>query len=415
MTKNRILENIDDPVWLEAHYQKHQKDFVDEFDQAFQDDNTSETLSVWHARLNYQAIVQVVDNYKMPIYILIGICLAAGFIAKVPAFFTIDGDWYYPRFIPVAVIGSVIAYFLTASASKQTKKFALIAFSLSVIYIAILPDDIKSASVIMALIHQPLFLLSILAFSFMSEGWRSVESRLSFIRYLGEVGIFSVLILLGGMVLTGITFALFSLIDLSIESWYMEYIVVLGVVSAPVVATYLYDAVQSRQSKFAIVLSNVFSPLFLVTILVYIIATIYQGKSPFSDREFLIIFNGLLVAILAITIFSIAGRTKSNANKIADIVNILLVTATIMVNIVALSAIVFRWSEYGMTVNRIVVTGANMLIFAHLAILLKHYVKLVLYRGDVAALEQAVTKYLPIYSLWTLCVMVILPVFAQYK
>jgi len=64
------------------------------------------------------------------------------------------------------------------------------------------------------------------------------------------------------------------------------------------------------KSKFASILSNVFSPLFLVTVLVYLAAATYQGKSPFTDRLSHINFNGLLVIILALTIFSISGKKK---------------------------------------------------------------------------------------------------------
>jgi len=267
----------------------------------------------------------------------------------------------------------------------------------------------------MALIHLPLLLLSLLAVSFMSDKWDSVQSRLSFIQYIGEVSIYSVLILFGGMVLTGITLGLFSLINLSIEEWYVEYIVVLGLVSTPLVATYLFDAIQKRQSKFSIILSNVFSPLFLVTIFVYLMATIYQGESPYSNREFLIIFNGLLVVILAITIFSVSGRERKNTTHITDFINMALIGATLMVNIVALSAIIFRWTEYGVTLNRVVVTGANLLIFIHLALLLKQYIKQVWYNADPLELEATITKYLPVYSVWSLIVVLVLPIVFQYK
>lgn len=267
----------------------------------------------------------------------------------------------------------------------------------------------------MALIHLPLLLLSLLAVSFMSDKWDSVQSRLSFIQYIGEVSIYSVLILLGGMVLTGITLGLFSLINLSIEEWYVEYIVVLGLVSTPLVATYLFDAIQKRQSKFSIILSNVFSPLFLVTIFVYLIATIYQGESPYSNRAFLIIFNGLLVVILAITIFSISGRERKNTTHITDFINMALIGATLMINIVALSAIIFRWTEYGVTLNRVVVTGANLLIFIHLALLLKQYIKQVRYNADPLEIEATITKYLPVYSVWSVIVVVVLPIIFQYK
>lgn len=414
MTKNIILDNINNPEVLEASYQSSPSEFIGDFKQAFESHNESETLKVWHARLNYcQSVTDA--RTKLPISILIILCLIAGFIAKVPTFFNIDSEWYYPRFIPFAVIGTVIFYFLSIMTSQKMQKIVAGGLLVCAVYTALLPNSTSSASITMALIHLPLLLLTLLAISFMSERWEGVQSRLSFIQYIGEVGIYSVLILLGGMVLTGVTLGLFSLIGLSIEQWYMDYIVVLGLACAPLVATYLFDAIQKRQSKFSIILSNAFSPLFLVTILVYLIAAIYQGESPYSNRAFLIIFNGLLVVILAITIFSISGRERKNTTNITDFINMALIGATLMVNIVALSAIIFRWTEYGVTLNRVVVTGANLLIFIHLALLLKQYIKQVWYNAEPLELEATITKYLPVYSVWSVIVVVVLPIIFQYK
>jgi hypothetical protein len=249
----------------------------------------------------------------------------------------------------------------------------------------------------------------------MSDQWNNVESRINFVRYVGEMGIYSVLILLGGMILTALTLGLFSLIELRIEKWYMEYIVVLGLVSAPLVATYLFDSIQNQQSKFAPILSNVFSPLFLITVLAYLAATFFQGKSPFTDRDFLITFNGLLLVILALTIFSISGKKKEAGIELSDYINICLVGVTLIVNLVALSAILFRWADHGTTVNRVVVTGANILIFIHLLLILYRYISHFRYGGGISNLESTIAKYLPIYTIWSLTVSIVLPLVFWFK
>lgn len=417
MTNNHIIENLDNPDALEESYQNSPDEFQKNFKKAFSHNAESETLKVWQARLNYQVPITYIEQ-KISISWLLVLCFIAGFIAKIPELFRVNDGWYYPRFIPLAVIGVVIFYFLKIAANPKVTKRVAISLLAITAYATILPDNTNSASITMALIHLPLLLLTLLATSFMADDWKSVESRLSFIRYVGEMGIYSILILLGGMILTAITLGLFGLIELSIEKWYMGYVVVLGLVSSPLVATYLFDTIQNRQSKFAIILSNVFSPLFLVTIVVYLMATIYQGNSPFRDRDFLILFNGLLLVILAITIFSISGRSKESKNHATDYINMALVTATLLVNIVALSAIVFRWAEHGLTINRVVVTGANILIFIHLALILKQYVELMKSSGvnaEVANLERAIAKYLPVYSIWSVIVAVVLPLMFEYK
>ncbi|MFT7562337.1 MAG: hypothetical protein ACI93R_004272 [Flavobacteriales bacterium] len=413
MSKNVLLENLNQPEILEQVYRDSPQEFELQFKDAIEKNNDSETLRVWSARLSYSPPT---PSQKISISLLVFFCFIAGVVSKIPSYFPIDSDWFYPRFIPLIMISAVMAYFIkTTPSSRKGHKVIIAGVITCIVYLAVLPDSKGSASITMALIHLPMFSLSLLAYSFMSGEWKGVESRLNFIRYLGEMGIYSALILLGGMILTGVTLGLFSLIGLSIEQWYMEYVVVWGLISSPLVATYLFDSIQKRESKFAAILSNVFSPLFLITVLAYLVATLYQGKSPFTDRDFLVTFNGLLIVILALTIFSISGKKRASGITASDYISVSLFSATLIINVIALTAILFRWVEYGVTVNRVVVTGANILIFVHLILLFRQYVGHIKHGESLASLEITITKYLPIYTLWSLMVSFILPLFFWFK
>ncbi|WP_111979318.1 hypothetical protein [Algibacillus agarilyticus] len=413
MSNNLLLANLNQPDALEAAYHQSPQKFEAQLKDALEVTPDSETLKVWHARLSY-CPAAVVKNFS--ISLLIAFCFITSILAKLPTFLPIEGDWYYPRYIPILIITAVIAYFVsTTKPSRRILKMIVGGVIASAGYLALLPDTHHSASVIMALVHLPMFSLSLLALSFMGDDCKNVESRLNFIRYLGEMLIYAMLILLGGMVLTGVTLGLFSMIGLNIAEWYTQYVVVFGLVCAPLVATYLFDAIQNRESKFASILSNVFAPLFLITVLVYLIATLYQGKSPFTNRDFLITFNGLLVVILALTIFSISGKKRIAEATLSDYINVSLISATLLVNAVALSAILFRLSEYGLTVNRVVVSGANILIFFHLSLLLKAYIKHIRFNDNLSQLETTIAKYLPLYTLWSFIVAVIFPLVFWFK
>ena len=409
---NTILDKLQQPDMLEEAYRKSPESFKAELSRAMEINRDSETLKVWHARLHYNAPSSFTHTSFL---FLLGICLLATFLVKIPVFFEVEGDWYYPRFVPLIVLTSLIMYFLQSAPKANTIKVVAPSLVAYVVYLLLLPFDENSASIVMALLHFPLVCFSLLAFSFMSDDWKSAAARLKFIRYIGEMGIYTVLILLGGVVLTGITLGLFSVIDLDIMQWYSEYVVVMGLVSAPLVATYLFDTTLNRQTKFAPILANVFSPLFLITVLAYLLASFLQGNSPFTDRDFLINFNGLLILILALTVFSISGKKRSEDVQVADYINVLLVSATLVVNVIALSAIIFRWAEYGMTVNRIVVTGANLLIFLHLILLLKQYVVCLRRNEGFTRLESTVASYLPVYTCWSLIVAVLLPLAFQFE
>src|SRR5690606_41200120 len=90
----------------------------------------------------------------------------------------------------------------------------------------------------------------------------------------------------------------------------------------------------------------------------YLVAIIYSGKDPYTDREFLLFFNLLLIGVMAIIFYSVAESSGIKA-KLQVWVLFLLSLLTIAVDGIALSAILFRITEWGITPNRAAVLGSN--------------------------------------------------------
>ena len=157
-------------------------------------------------------------------------------------------------------------------------------------------------------------------------------------------------------------------------------------------------------------LARIFAPLFLVMVVTYLGFTLYGEKNPFLDREFLITFNGLLVVVLGISVFSVVAREKESQAGFSDYVNIALMAVTLLINAIALSAILYRLASFGFTPNRVVVLGANILFFVHLIWMGKTYVHLVRKKTGFTAMVRVVVLYLPVYAVWALIVAFLLPV-----
>ncbi len=401
----KIESNLDNPEELERFYRQSPQQFEQQLNACFDKNPSNLALRVWHARLNYHPI----EVIKFSIGSVLTLCLLASVFIKIPMMFDIGDDWFFERFLFVSVALPISMYFCGFSIKQRTSKVLLAGFILFALNFGFVPEDSGSDSLTMAYIHGPLLLLSFIGVSFVSSQWKLTESRLNYIRYLGEVLIYSVLLLLGGMVLTGLTLGLFEALDWDIHSWYFDYVVMSGIVSAPIVGTYIYDQVLNRQSKFAAVLSNVFSPLLLLTVSVYLLASVSDGSNPYSDRNFLILFNGLMLVVWAITVFSIAGKASHTTVNKMDYVNIALIGVTLIINAIALSAIVYRWWEFGMSFNRLVVTGANVLIFTHLCLILRAYVGYLAGKKTSNNLSAVIANYLPIYSAWSAVVVFVLP------
>jgi len=81
----------------------------------------------------------------------------------------------------------------------------------------------------------------------------------------------------------------------------------------------------------------------------------------------------------------------------------------LIVNLIALSAIIYRLGEFGFTPNRTAVLGSNLLIFGHLTFIMLDLYRVVRKGKEFKTVEVTIAKYLPIYAAWTIFVIFILP------
>ena len=253
-----------------------------------------------------------------------------------------------------------------------------------------------------------------LGFAFVGETKNNTEKRLSYLKYNGDLLVMTALIVIAGGILTGMTIGLFELIGIKIEEFYFQNVVVFGLPAAPIVGTYLIQTNPQLVGKVSPVIAKIFSPLVLVMLVIYLIAIIYSGKDPYNDREFLLIFNILLVGVLAIIFFS-AAETGATKKPIETWVLLLLSVVTLIVNSVALSAILFRISEWGITPNRAAVLGANVLILINLLLVTTRLFKVVSKRDDLASVGKSISAYLPVYCVWAAVVTFLFPFLFGFK
>jgi len=142
---------------------------------------------------------------------------------------------------------------------------------------------------------------------------------------------------------------------------------------------------------------------------VYLIAIIYSGKDPYNDREFLLLFNALLIGVMALIFFSVAESSRSEKYRWEIQVLLLLSVVTIIVNGIALSAILYRISEWGITPNRAAVLGSNTLILINLLMVTMQLFKVVTKKSEIKNVGFAITRFLPFYAAWSVVVTFLFP------
>jgi hypothetical protein len=87
----------------------------------------------------------------------------------------------------------------------------------------------------------------------------------------------------------------------------------------------------------------------------------------------------------------------------------------VIVNGIALSAILFRISAWGITPNRIAIVGVNILILTNLFIVTFRLFKTVARKASIRAVENSIAMFIPIYILWTIIVTFVFPLLFSFK
>lgn len=412
--EERILEHINHPKELEQLFRIDKTAFKKAFNTIFSEISGNSIAQVWNERLN--AKEEAIGGPRME-WIMLGISIfLAGMLVKIPAMTGIDEEFFYSRNLPFLVIPFLTAYFAWKSHIEfKSWGMQLIAFLVSAVYINLLPDNSASDTLTLACIHLPIFLWSLAGFAFTGNEISNKGKRVEFLRYNGDLVVICALLALAGFLFSGITIGLFQLIGLKVGDWYAQYVIAWGAPAIPLTGTFLVRNNPNLVNKISPLIARIFTPLVFLMLLIFLGAVIYTGKDPYNDREFLLLFNILLIGVMAIILFSLSEATKNMNQRIQLITLFGLALLAIIANGIALSAISFRIFEYGMTPNRIAVLGSNLLIFSNLIGVAFQLLNTLQHKTPIQNVTRVIAFFLPIYGGWAAAVAFLIPLVFKFK
>jgi len=418
--KTRIKDNIDKPEQLENIYRTDKKGFSEAFFEIYPEISVYKISDFWKARLEFDNKKEdSVVLWKTDILFLLISCAIAGLLIKIPQLFNIyDEDliFFEKNTGLIVFFGLSLFAFLTKPVFKTNQIIiSLAVFIISALYVNLLPSNIERDSINLAYIHLPLMIWCLYGLIYIDFDLNDKTKRMDFLRYNGDLAILGAIILIAGGITTGVTIGLFSAIDIKIEKFYFDYIVIIGLVSVPIVATWIIRIYPLITSKIAPIIANLFSPIVLVTLIIYLVSIAISGKDPYNDRDFLIVFNIMLLGVMAIVVFSISETSANKKQRFSEITLLTLSIVTLLVDMVALSAIIYRVGEFGFTPNRVAVLGSNLLIFGNLVLIMIDLHKVNFKNKSIKQVETTIANYLPIYTLWTIFVVFVVPVIFGFE
>ena len=412
--ETQIKENMDNPGQLEKLYRSDKKRFEKAFFEIYPEIAHHQIADFWKTRLEVDPLSEPKSSVrKTDVYFLIITCLVTGFLVKLPqvlGFNPVDNLFYEKNAGLIVLIGLSAFSFLTGNPLKIKNLItSVVIFMLLAVYINLLPTGDEHDSVVLAYIHLPLFLWCLYGLIFINFNTKDKLKRMEYIRYNGEIAILIAIILIAGGILSAITLGLFSAIDLNIERFYFDYIIIPGLAVSPVVATYIVKNFPSITSKIAPVIASIFSPLVLITLVIFLISIFVTGKDPYNDRDFLLVFNLMLLGVMAIVVFSVSGLSVNKKYNLKVLILFALSIVTLVVDLIALSAILYRLGEFGFTPNRTAVLGSNLLIFGNLVLIMIDLFNVAFKGKELKTVEQTIASYFPVYMAWAIFVTVGFP------
>lgn len=413
--ENLIKNNLDQPVYLENLYRSNPADFKLSFFTVYPEIQTELTAQIWHERLRNAQEEITWGGLKDWIFVGV-IALLVAFFMQLPDIFSISQDVYFPRNLAFIVMPGIAAYL----AFKQGLPFkSLIAplgiLLFSVVFINFLPVGPASDTLILTCIYLPMLIWMLVGFIFSGANLSRGARRIEFLRFHGDLLVMCAVIVLAGGLFTALTINLFNLIDIKIEDFYFRYVVLSALPSVPLLATLVVQQNPSLVSRISPVIARIFTPLVTGMLVIFLAAFIYTGKDPYNDREFLLIFNGILIGVMALLFFSVSEATKDSASSFQRFSLCALACLAIINNGIALSAIAFRLYELGITPNRLAVLGSNVLVLLNLIFVTRQLFGLFKGQKNLGDVEASMTQFLPYYALWAAIVSFVFPLAFSFQ
>ena len=337
--------------------------------------------------------------------------VVAAVAIKVPALFglSLDDD---PTFyllngalFGLAPLAAYLAH--TRDTSRRALALAGALFAAGAVVVNAYPLAEEAAVTVLAALHLPIALWIAVGAVYADGDLPPGPRWMDFIRFTGEWVVYMALIALGGGVLTGLTVGGLEAAGVDAQVFVTQWMLPCGVVGAIVVAAWLVGAKQSVVENMAPVLGKVFTPLFVVTLTGLVVAIVANGIDV--DRDALILFDLVLAVVLGLIVYGVSARDPLAPPAFFDRLQLGLVAATLVVDLLVLLALGRRLSEFGFSPNRTAALGENLLLLANLgwsAWLLLGFIR---GRSRFGALETWQTRYVWVYAAWAWIVVVVFP------
>ena len=390
-----IAANKNDPQQLESVYQaalgrRESGQFAGDLEACLADEPDNLLLQAWHYRLlsvpqEPKGREGASPNWKLAI----PLAITNGLILWVLS----DPGLTFPKGIPYLALlaAPIIALFVIWFASLTIRRDYRRALGLSACLAALAAAalflsrlvTVKSGDDYLVLMIPHLALLAWASVGAALMGLSAdADNRFAFLIKSLETFVVAGVYLIVGMAFGGIMIGMFAALGVNLPVLLIRLIAVGGAGLIPVIAVAtIYDPLAAPAdqdfsqglSKFIGTMMRLLLPLTLGVLGVYILVIPFNFLEPFKNRDVLIIYNVMLFAIMGLLV----GATPVDLAQLSPRLGSALRAGMLgvaclatLVSLYALSAILYRTATGAITINRLTMTGWNVINIALLVMLI---------------------------------------------
>ena len=387
-----IQANRDNPEQMEAIFQAaRRKREVEAFSTDIQACYTAEPenrlYAAWYYRLQSAPEERKREgaNWKLAIPLAAANGLVLWALSQ-PRLTSASGAPYLV-WLAAPITALFVMAFLTLISKKNHRRAILLGLGLAIVTgISMLLDKFvarQTSSYYQVLLVPHLALLAWASIGVCLIGVRSsTGNRFAFLVKSIEVFVTGGVYLIAGMAFGAITLGMFAALSIELPDVLLRLITIGGASLIPVIAVAtIYDPLADPQdqdfkqglSRFIATLMRLLLPLTLGVLVIYLFVIPFNFLEPFKNRDVLIVYNAMLFAIMGLLV----GATPLSLEEVSPRLQRALRSGiqavailAVLVSLYALSALLYRTVEGGITINRLTMIGWNVINIALLVLLI---------------------------------------------
>jgi hypothetical protein len=346
--------------------------------------------------------------------VMLGCAVAAALAVKVPTLFGYEfggnGAGFYARNLSLFVLPFLTIYFIWKCGLSKKGVVGLAAvFVAGAVFANAYPFASGGSTEVLTAIHLPVALWLAVGIAYVAGDWLPETRRMEYVRFTGDWFITYALIALGGGVLVAMTVGVFGAIGLDVSTLMGEWVVPCGAMAAVIVAAWLVVTRRNPVGGMAPMLARVFTPLFALMLVALLAGVVWTRGIIDVEREVLILFDALLVVVLALLLYAVSARDPLSEPGLFDRIQLLLVGCALAVDLFALLNIAGRLTEYGFSANRTAAMGLNLILLVNLTWSALMQAGFLRSQRTFEPVERWQMRYLPVYAGWAAIVVVAFP------